>query len=168
MRRTDGHFLAIWPSSSSPDPSSSRSVATMTSKAFERSRSRQSPLFVTASTVYRSRSDRAIASLLAESWSTTSTRMRESYRRDPLGGSAAHHGFHILAAYTVLPHPHRRTRGACAGHPAGAALSVHGVHGSHSGHRSVYAISVQAAPDRSPTRSRAHGPSPPPDPLSWS
>src|ERR1700724_2589543 len=101
MRRTDGHRLAIVPSSSSPEPSSSRSVATMTSNVFERSKSRQSPLFVTASTVYRSRSDRAIASLLAESWSTTSTRMRESYRHEHLGGSAAGHGFHILAEYTV-------------------------------------------------------------------
>src|ERR1700730_11732666 len=123
MRRTDGHFLATWPSSSSPEPSSSRSVATMTSNVLERSRSRQSPLFVTASTVYRSRSDRAIASLLAESWSTTSTRMRESYRRGSPGGSAAHHGFHILSTnghpVVIQPQP----------------FSAHGVHGSHSGRR---------------------------------
>src|SRR5882762_3580438 len=127
MRRTEGHFLATWPSSSSPEPSSSRSVATMTSNVFERSRSRQSPLFVTASTVYRSRSDRAIASLLAESWSTTSTRMRQSYRRGHFGGSAAHHGFHILAAYTVLSRAHTVVQvqhsayTACMGHIRDAA-----------------------------------------------
>src|SRR5438270_4178377 len=78
----------------------------MTSNVLERSRSRQAPLFVTASTVYRSRSDRAIASLLAESWSTTSTRMRESYRCERLAGSAADHGFHILGAFTVLSRAH--------------------------------------------------------------
>src|SRR6266576_6648159 len=107
MRSTEGHFFEIWPSSSSPEPSSSRSVATMTSKVFERSRSRQSPLLVTQSRLYRSLSDRVIARLLAESWSTTSTRMRGSYRGGPVLGSAAHHGFHILAEYTVFCCAHR-------------------------------------------------------------
>src|SRR5882724_8081890 len=130
MRRTDGHRLAIVPSSSSPEPSSSRSVATMTSNVLERSKSRQSPLFVTASTVYRSRSDRAITSLLAESWSTTSTRMRESYRREHFMGSAAGHGFHILAEYTVLLRAHRPMRvqhsahAACMGHIRNPAQSA--------------------------------------------
>ena len=43
-----------------------------------------------------------IAKLLAESWSTTSTRMRQMLPDASLHGSAADHGFHILAIYTVL------------------------------------------------------------------